>query len=619
LNPGGFLIQGISTDEGIDDPVLVVPTANGQPLLVSDQGFYRSNAIEQFYRRGDAPFEALTFDGSPAGNAPGDTALDLGAWGSTTPFALKPLLVDSTGALIDPPAPVESLLFQRAPLAALPFSGPEPYGTFAGQLTPNSLGLVPLGNATLEDVWFSFNVDYFTGTISEGRLSLSLLDPESLSGPSVLDIGFSGTLPAQSDFSLPQGFASLSINEVFSTAPTPLSIAQSELQGFFTGTELDGFEFRGSAGLLGDEGSFLSPLFYALLSARADTGDPTVRLEQRLTNFDWARWTGTAISASQTSGDNPRFGLALFPLVAFEQPDAQTPGTFVQRTYETAGTQQPGYAPALEGLLLGRGSNIDNVLSDSAFVLGANAQIDRASGAGIERPDFLQQPFDVVLRGSGTGTASQTLSLDASGDFDVDWGIWDAALAQDAPQDSSLGPIIDQVLYASGVPTPTANLPVTGTVTYQTASLSEVLFARYGELGTGGFGPSAPAALSMNTADIAFTLDFQSGLISGGTLNLAYDDPGATAQGQLLAWQGTFEGQARGALAQFNLLDLTVTRDSTLEAMTADLSRSALAGFVTGAGAERFLGGLTLEAQGTTTGTLESLQGVFLMNQVGAQ
>jgi hypothetical protein len=175
------------------------------------------------------------------------------------------------------------------------------------------------------------------------------------------------------------------------------------------------------------------------------------------------------------------------------------------------------------------------------------------------------------------------------------------------------------VLYASGVPTPTANLPVTGTVTYQTASLCEVLFARYGELGTGGFGPSAPAALSMNTVDIGFTLDFQTGLISGGTLNLAYEDPGATAQGQLLTWQGTFDGQARGALAQFNLLDLTVTRDSTLEAMTADLSRSALAGFVTGAGAERFLGGLTLEAQGTTTGTLESLQGVFLMNQVGAQ
>jgi hypothetical protein len=169
------------------------------------------------------------------------------------------------------------------------------------------------------------------------------------------------------------------------------------------------------------------------------------------------------------------------------------------------------------------------------------------------------------------------------------------------------------------VPTPTANLPVTGTVTYQTASLSEVLFARYGELGTGGSGPSAPTALFMNTVDIGFTLDFQTGLISGGTLTLAYDDPGATAQGQLLAWQGTFEGQARGALAQFNLLDLTVTRDSTLEAMAADLSRSALAGFVTGAGAERFLGGLTLEAQGTTTGTLESLQGVFLMNQVGAQ
>ena len=619
LNPGGFLIQGISTDDGVDDPVLVVPTANGQPLPVSDLSFYGSNTIEQFYRRGDAAFEALTLDGNPALNGPGDTALEVGAWGATTPFVAKPLLVDSTGALIDPPAPVQSLLFQRAPLAALPFSGPKPYGTFAGQLDLGSLGFLPLGDSSIENAWFSFNVDYFTGIVSEGRLSLSLVDPGSPSGTAVVDLGFSGLLPAQSDSSLPQGFASLSIDEVFSTAPAPFSGGQSELQGFFTGTELGGFEFRGGAGLLSDDGGSLSPLLFALLSARADTGDPAVRLEQRLTNFDWARWTGTAISASQTLGDNPRFGLALFPLITFEQPDAQSVGTFVQRNYETGGVQRPGYAPALEGLLLGRGSNIDEFLSSSAFVLGANAQIDRGNGAGIERPDFLQQPFDVVLRGSGTGTAVQTLPVDVSGDFDVDWGIWDAALAQDAPQDPNLGPIIDQVLYASGVPTPTANLPVTGTVAYQTASVSEALFARYGELGTGGFGPSAPVALAMNTVNIGFTLDFQTGLISGGTLNLAYDDPGATAQGQLLTWQGTFDGQTRGALAQFNLLDLTVTRDATLEAMTADLSRSAMAGFVTGAAAERFLGGLTLEAQGSPTGTLESLQGVFLMNQVGAQ
>ena len=591
LNPGGFLIQGISTDDGVDDPVLVVPTANGQPLPVSDLSFYGSNTIEQFYRRGDAAFEALTLDGNPALNGPGDTALEVGAWGATTPFVAKPLLVDSTGALIDPPAPVQSLLFQRAPLAALPFSGPKPYGTFAGQLDLGSLGFLPLGDSSIENAWFSFNVDYFTGIVSEGRLSLSLVDPGLPSGTAVVDLGFSGLLPAQSDSSLPQGFASLSIDEVFSTAPAPFSGGQSELQGFFTGTELGGFEFRGGAGLLSDDGGSLSPLLFALLSARADTGDPAVRLEQRLTNFDWARWTGTAISASQTLGDNPRFGLALFPLITFEQPDAQSVGTFVQRNYETGGVQRPGYAPALEGLLLGRGSNIDEFLSSSAFVLGANAQIDRGNGAGIERPDFLQQPFDVVLRGSGTGTAVQTLPVDVSGDFDVDWGIWDAALAQDAPQDPNLGPIIDQVLYASGVPTPTANLPVTGTVAYQTASVSEALFARYGELGTGGFGPSAPVALAMNTVNIGFTLDFQTGLISGGTLNLAYDDPGATAQGQLLTWQGTFDGQTRGALAQFNLLDLTVTRDATLEAMTADLSRSAMAGFVTGAAAERFLGG----------------------------
>ena len=613
--PGGFLIQGISTDDGVADPVLVVPSANGQPLSVTQPAFYDAIDIEQFYRRGDAAFEALTLDGSSAANLAGDTAIEVGAWGTTTPFAPKPLLVDSTGALLDPPAPVESLLFQRAPLAALPFSGPAPYGTFAGQVDAGSLGLLVSGGAAPDDAWLSFNVDYFTGTISEGRLSLAFADPGSPSGTSVVDLGFSGTLPAQSDVSLPQGFASLNIDEVFSTAAAPFSLAQSQLQGFFTGTEAGGFEFRGGAGLVGDDGSILSPLLYALLSARSDTGDPAVRLEQRLDPTDWQQWSEGPDGAG-------RYAIAAFPIIAYNADVFD----FEQKSHSGGA---PGFAPALEGLLLGRGSRVGDPsqvnasLDAGGFVLGANALIDRGTNAGLGRPDFFQQPFDVVLKDSGQGNE---LRFEPSpGDFDVEWGIWDAGFAQDAAVDPSAGVLLERLVYATGIPTPTGALPV-GTISYavttgpNVTSVGEFLFLRTGNLGSASQSLSTPFSEQMSAVDIRFEVDFSTGLIANGVLDLSYADPETFSTS--LQWSGAFEGLARGAFAQFTFTDLTVLRDSALAPLVPDLSRSSMAGFATGANGEAFLGGLSLEAAspaGASQLLLESLQGVFLMNQVGAQ
>ena len=245
-------------------------------------------------------------------------------------------------------------------------------------------------------------------------------------------------------------------------------------------------------------------------------------------------------------------------------------------------------------------------------MLGANALVDRSTNAGIGRPHFFQQPFDVVLRESGPGTE---LRFEPSpGDFDVEWGIWNAGIAQNAPTNASQELTIDRVLYATGVPTPPNALP-TGVVNYGVLSLSESLFARVGSLGSGGLSPSAPGALQMNDVSIGFALDFSTGAISSGTLNLAYADPGGVSATDVLLWEGTFAGQARGAMAQFELTDLSITRAASLETLVPDLTRSTMAGFVTGPSGESFLGSLSFEAQGDVTGALESLQGVFLMQQ----
>ena len=127
-----------------------------------------------------------------------------------------PLLVDGSGSIVDMAQPADIFLFQRAPLATLPFSGPAPYGTFSGEIE-SIVGPAESG-VFLNNVWLSFNVDYQTGVISEGRLSLSRADAGAPNG-TVIDLSFSGVLPAQSNSALPQGFASLTIDEVFSSAP----------------------------------------------------------------------------------------------------------------------------------------------------------------------------------------------------------------------------------------------------------------------------------------------------------------------------------------------------------------------------------------------------------------
>ena len=45
---GAFLLQGMSTDDNIEDPVLVIPTSSGVDLSVSDLGFYGGQNVERF-------------------------------------------------------------------------------------------------------------------------------------------------------------------------------------------------------------------------------------------------------------------------------------------------------------------------------------------------------------------------------------------------------------------------------------------------------------------------------------------------------------------------------------------------------------------------------------------
>ena len=176
------------------------------------------------------------------------------------------------------------------------------------------------------------------------------------------------------------------------------------MHGFFTGTEADGFEFMASVGLAGEEESLFTPLLYALLSVRADIFDSAtsenVRLEQRLEPSDWQQWT----DASGAS----RFAIAAFPIIEFNSSLGEF-GDFEQKIHSGGA---PGFAPALEGLLIGRGSRVEDPSATNAsesagsFVMGANALFDRGSNQGLERPEFFQQPFDVVLKDSGFGSNS---------------------------------------------------------------------------------------------------------------------------------------------------------------------------------------------------------------------
>ena len=251
--------------------------------------------------------------------------------------------------------------------------------------------------------------------------------------------------------------------------------------------------------------------------------------------------------------------------------------------------------------------------------MGANALFDRENNQGLGRPEFFQQPFDVVLKDSGFG---RELRFEASpGDFDVEWGVWDSGFAQDAALDPNLGVTLERIAYATGVPTPTGSLPA-GSISYAVSAgpnvsdVGEFLFLRNGNL---GFTSSTPMRETMSAVDLRFDINFATGEIGNGVLDLSYADPEDFSK--TLQWTGAFGGRARGAFAEFEFSSLTMNRDAALQQLTPDLSRSSMAGFATGANGEAFLGGLSLEAAspaGASQLLLESLQGVFLMNQVGA-
>ena len=124
---------------------------------------------------------------------------------------------------------------------------------------------------------------------------------------------------------------------------------------------------------------------------------------------------------------------------------------------------------------------------------------------------------------------------------------------------------------------------------------------------------------TMSAVDLRFDINFATGEIGNGVLDLLIDPEDFS---KTLQWTGAFGGQARGAFAEFEFSSLTMNRDAALQQLSPDLSRSSMAGFATGANGEAFLGGLRLEAAspaGASQLLLESLQGVFLMNQVGSQ
>lgn len=302
-------------------------------------------------------------------------------------------------------------------------------------------------------------------------------------------------------------------------------------------------------------------------------------------------------------------------------------------------------AQGVGGVLIGRGSV---PTGNDDFFQGANryqlvqardpvtsVPLDDGMGnpqlvqANTARRGFFSQPFDFIVR-QGTDPLNQAMELDFTADavptggmslpgFEVAWGRWDSsgstdsAIIQFDPENGLNTVVLDRNLFFASVqPTPQSQMPTMGSFSYVSGGLNGIgdnLGSGLGAIG-GGAGQNLP--LDFLTA--AFDLDFSTGLVSNGSIELAYQFSGTESR-----WTGSFDGFVNGAVADLQLQSLlleTFLGGSPLTTEIGDLTRSEIGGVFTGPAAERFVGGFNFVAEDSLLpGAFEGVSGVFILDQ----
>ncbi|MCC5874076.1 MAG: FecR domain-containing protein [Gammaproteobacteria bacterium] len=417
----------------------------------------------------------------------------------------------------------------------------------------------------------SFNVDLDTGDIFAGHLFV--VEERVVDGSDLSELGFEvffdGFVAVEGD----TPFAALNILDGSYRQRTPLDLDNSSLDGFFA-QGVEQIFFAGSYDLRGDGEGAAAGIFEI-----SNIDMP----ETRLARGDVESWVRFG------PGDAPRpgFGIAVFR----HGPDF--------------GRRAPG-----DGFLLGRASDPS---TDAPFVLGANALMREATGehafVGSDSRDFFGQPFDFILRQGDAMASQEAFDVRPSDDaptfagFEVSWGAWasdGSGQVQDQAEDSSSIQLVDSVFFASVNPTPTSQLPVQGLWSYDSSVAGTAFF------GAGG-------ASSLQTMDpieslsVGFMVDFGSGAISDGALQVTYGDGS-------VQWDAQFDGFLNGAVTEFEVTSLELMRDGSPVGFDSTPD-ATMAGMLTGPDGQRHVGGFNLAGfiEGGS-GSFESVHGIWVID-----
>lgn len=188
---------------------------------------------------------------------------------------------------------------------------------------------------------------------------------------------------------------------------------------------------------------------------------------------------------------------------------------------------------------------------------------------------------------------------------DVSWGIWNGSASTPVSQY-----LTDNSLEVTHVETPVYWVVAEATQSSVVAGMTGLVSFS----GTSALGSDSNADSIMFSSG-SFDLDFDSGAISNGTLDITY---GNDIDGMVSNWYGTFDGTIRAtgetntaeALMEMNYGNLTLYN---AEAMyDIDLTASQISGILTGPAAEAFIGAFHLQSVADMeTGDVYSADGLL--------
>lgn len=557
--------RGLASESG-GDPVLGLQAGSEDPIVPA-----------QLLRRAGA--DSFIAFGRDLAGSEGEAATEFISW-----FAPSvPLRVDAdSGEILQRLDDV--LLFQAALPADVATLEAMDFTTFSGSHgleTANHFGFGD-GEFVSEGFNASFNVDLGSGEIFAGHLFV--VEERVVDGSDLAELGFEVFFEGFLALDEGEVFADLTLLDGHYRQRTPLDLGNSRLDGFFAD---DGAEvtFAGSYALFGEDEGDMRGLF--------EIGHTNLP-EERLSRDEVASWV--------------RIG-----------PDGERRPGMALAAFRVLGGQGNMF-------LLGRGGP---VAEGEPFLLGANEVPSVRSPdhlfTGRDSADFFAQPFDLVLRQeTAFGPLAQEISELFDPDarppeapsfegFEVSWGAWSNSGADAPPQiqfdpsdpDASFS-AGDETYFASINPTPTSQLPRTGQFSYG----GEAAF-----IGGGRGALSQFSQARLDEFDVSFEMDFATGAISGGSIDLEYGSSGR------VRWSGEFEGQLLGAVTDLQLTALTVAEESSGDfgpPMDADLGMSGIGGIFTGPEGERHAGGFNFfyDVPGEEFNN-ETVEGLWVIDRLG--